>query len=173
MLFGSVFPGVNTLRYSVWDQFAPPIEGNPEFDPADHSLGGRVELDTPRAWSVGASILAARRGGGWRMLGGADVLWTHQRFELMSELVAADGGGIGSEWGGYVQLVFGLTARLALVERYEHYAAPGPVPRVNLMAFGVAFRPLPAVVLKAEYLLADRSAPNAEPGFKASLATLF
>jgi hypothetical protein len=173
MLFGSVFRGANTLRYFVWDQFGPPIEGNPEFDPADHSLGGRLELDTAASWSVGASVLSARRSGGWRHLGGADFLWTHRRIELTGEVVVANGAGIGSEWGGYVQGVFALTSRLALVERYEHYTAPAPVPGVNLVALGLAFRPLPAVVLKAEYLFADRSAPDAEQGFKASIATLF
>jgi hypothetical protein len=44
---------------------------------------------------------------------------------------------------------------------------------VNLIALGVAYRPLPAIVLKAEYLIADRSAPDANQGFKASFATLF
>lgn len=174
MLFGSVLPGRYRLCYAAWGQFAPPLEGNPEFDPADHSLGGRLDLDGEFAWSIGASYLAARRGGGWRHLGGTDFLWSRHRVEVMGELIVADGGGIGSEWGGYVQPVFALTERLALVGRYEHYAAPSPAPRVNLVAIGLAFRPFPAVVLKTEYLFADRSgAPDAEPGFKASIATLF
>lgn len=174
MLFGRLFPGRITLNYALWDQFAPPLEGNPEFDPADHSLGARVELDGVVGGSIGASYLAARRGGGWRHLGGADFLWSRHRLEVMGEVIVADGGGVGSEWGGYVQPVFALTERLALVGRYEHYAGPSPAPPVNLFAFGLAFRPFPAVVLKTEYLFADRSgAPDAEPGFKASVATLF
>lgn len=174
MVFGRVFPGSDTLSYAVWDQFAPPLEGNPEFDPADHSVGARLELAGSTSWSIGASYLAARRGGEWRHLGGADFLWSRHRLEVMGEFVVADGGGIGSEWGGYVQPVFALTERLALVGRYEHYASPSPAPSVNLVALGLAFRPFPAVVLKTEYLFADRSgAPDAEPGFKASIATLF
>jgi hypothetical protein len=172
MLFGSVFPSGGTLTYSVYDQFGEPIEGDPEFDPADHSVGGRLEYTSDAFWSVGASYLAARRDGAWRHLGGADVLWSHPRGEVMSELVIADGGR-GFEWGGYVQAALAVTDRLALVDRYEHYAAPGPAPSVNLISVGAAFRLLPTVVLKAEYLIADRSAPGAEPGFKTSIATLF
>ncbi len=172
MLFGSVFPRHGTVTYYLYDQFAPPIEGNPSFDPADHSVGARLELTGDPSWSVGASFLAARREGGWRELGGLDLLWSRRPVEVMSELVIAEGAGIGSEWGGYVQAALAISPRLALVERYEHYDGPS-APGVNLIALGFAYRPLPAVVLKAEYLIADRSAPDAEPGVKASIATLF
>jgi hypothetical protein len=91
----------------------------------------------------------------------------------MGELVVADGGGIGFEWGGYLQAAFALTPRFALVDRYEHYDGPPPAPAVNLIAVGLAYRPLPATVVKVEYLIADRSAPDAQQGFKASFAILF
>ena len=41
------------------------------------------------------------------------------------------------------------------------------------MSLGLAFRPVPATLVKVEYLIAGRTAPHAEPGFKASIATLF
>jgi hypothetical protein len=173
MLFGSFFPRRSTLTYYVYDQFEEPIEGNPEFHPAEHSVGARLELTGDSSWSVGTSFLAARRGGGWRELGGLDLLWSYARVELMGEMVIADGAELGFEWGGYLQAAFALTPRLALVDRYEHYDGPPPAPPVNLIAFGLAYRPLPAVVLKAEYLIADRSAPDANQGVKASIATLF
>lgn len=172
MLFGSVFPRHGTVTYYLYDQFAGPIEGNPSFDPADHSVGARLELTGDSSWSIGASFLAARREGSWRELGGLDFLWSHRRVELMSELVIADGGDSGAEWGGYLQAAIAITPRLALVERYEYYDALS-APGVNLIALGLAYRPFPAVVLKAEYLIADRRAPDAEPGVKASIATLF
>ena len=173
MLFGSVFPRHGTLTYYLYDQFEEPLEGNPDFHPAEHSVGARLEFTSDASWSVGTSVLAARRAGGWRQLGGLDLLWSRERLELMSELVFADGGDIGFEWGAYVQAALALTARLALVDRFEHYDGPPPAPPVNLIALGVAYRPLPAIVLKAEYLIADRSAPDANQGFKASFATLF
>jgi len=173
MLFGSVFPERGVLRYSVWDQLADPVEGDPEFDPADHSVGARLEYTDDLGWSIGATYLAARREGDWRHLGGADLLWHLGRLELMGELAVEDGAG-DEQWGAYLQSVFQLTSRTYLVGRFEHYDFADPEDgRVNLITLGVAFRPLPAVVLKAEYLIADRSAPEAEAGIHASFATLF
>jgi hypothetical protein len=171
MLFGTVFPSAGALTYVLFDQFAPPLAADPEFEPADHSMGGRLEL-TVDPWSVGASYLAARRDD-WRHLGGVDLLWNNRVVELMGEMVVVGGGGAGSEWGAYLQAVIAVTERWSLVQRYEHFAAAEPAPSVDLMSLGLAFRPLPAAVFKVEYLIAGRSTPNAEPGFKASIATLF
>lgn len=172
MLFGSLFPKGRTLTYYLFDQFAPPTE-HAEFEPADHSLGGRLELAPHPAWSIGTSYLAARRDGEWRQLVGLDLLWTGGLVEVMGETVFADGGGVGAAWGGYLQAVRSLTQRLSVVGRYEHFAAARQGPAADLVSLGLAFCPAPGVVLKAEYLLAARSAPETEPGFKASVAALF
>ena len=172
MLFGSWFPSAGTVTYSVFDQFAGPIEGNPEFDPADHSLGGRLQYDADGGWSVGSSYLAARRGDDWRHVGGLDVLWSRRPLEIMGEALVQAGDGGGPEWGLYVQPVLAVSARTALVARYEHYAVPGP-SAVNVMTIGVAFRLLPTVVVKAEYQVADRLTKVEPPGFRSSIAVLF
>src|SRR4029077_9862208 len=52
MLSGSLFPTSGTLTHTVFDQFAEPLEGNPGFDPAEHSLGGRLQYDAERGWSA-------------------------------------------------------------------------------------------------------------------------
>lgn len=174
MAFGSVFPDGGVLTYSLYDQFADPIEGDPEFDPADHSAGARLEYSSDAGWSVGSSYLAARRSGDWRHLGGLDVLWHLDRVELMGEFAIEDGGGADGQWGVYLQSVYRLTDRTYLVGRFEHYDFEQPEqPEVNTITLGIAFRPIPAVVVKAEYLIADRSTDEAEAGFHASIATLF
>src|SRR4051812_42614122 len=143
MLFGSLFPRGGVLTYSLYDQYAPPLEGDPEFRPAQHSAGARLEYTADAGWSVGASYLAARRDGEWRQLGGLDLLWRRDRLELMSELVVESGPSGGTQGGGYVQAVFGLTDRWFLVTRFEHYTRPGI--NAELGTLGVAFRPIPAV----------------------------
>ena len=173
MLSGSVFPSAGTLTYTVYDQFAGPIEGNPDFDPADHSVGGRLQYDADRGWSVGTSYLAALRSGDWRHLGGLDFLWSQRPLEIMGEAVLEAGSGGAPQWGFYLQPVLALTTRLALVARYEHYAAPGPPPQVNIMTMGFAVRLVPTVVLKAEYQVVDRHTEVAPAGFRASIAALF
>jgi hypothetical protein len=173
MLSGSIFPSAGTLTYAVFDQFAGPIEGNPDFDPADHSVGARAQYDADRGWSVGSSYLAALRDGDWRHLGGLDFLWSQRPLEIMGEAVVEAGSGGAPQWGFYLQPVLALTTRLALVVRYEHYAAPGAPPQVNVMTMGFALRLVPTAVLKAEYQVVDRHTEVAPAGFRASLAVLF
>ena len=43
----------------------------------------------------------------------------------------------------------------------------------SIATLALAVRPAPAAIVKLEYVIAGRSAPGAEPGFKASIATLF
>ncbi len=173
MLSGSLFPSSGTLTYDVFDQFAGPIEGNPDFDPADHSAGARVQYDADRGWSVGTSYVAALRDGDWRHLAGLDALWSHRPLEIMAEAILDAGSGGAPEWGFYVQPVLAVSERLALVFRYEHYAAAGSPPQVNLMTTGFALRLLPTVVFKSEYQVVDRHTAVAPAGFRASIAVLF
>jgi hypothetical protein len=173
MLSGSIFPSSGTLTYDVFDQFTGPIEGNPDFDPAEHSTGARLQYDADRGWSVGTSYVAALRDGGWRHLAGLDALWSHRPVEIMAEAILDAGAGGAPEWGFYVQPVLAVSERLALVFRYEHYAAPGPPPQVNVMTAGLAFRVLPTLVLKSEYQVVDRHTAIAPAGFRASIAVLF
>jgi len=173
MVFGSLFPSAGTVTYSVFDQFAGPIEGDPNFDPADHSLGGRLQYDAEGGWSVGTSYLAALRNGDWRHLGGLDFLWSHRPLEIMGEAVLNAGEGTAPEWGFYVQPVLAVTPRLALVARYEHFAAAGPPPQVNIMTMGLALRVLPTVVLKGEYQVVDRHTDIAPAGLRGSISVLF
>ncbi len=171
MLFGSLFPRGGVVTYSLYDQYAAPLEGDPEFHPAQHSAGARLEYTADAGWSVGASYLAARRDGEWRQLGGLDLLWNRGRVEVMSELVVESGPSGGTQGGGYLQGVFGLTDRWFLVGRFEHYTRPGI--NAELGTLGVAFRPVPAVVLKAEYLFSNVHDDEVEPGLHVSIATLF
>ena len=89
------------------------------------------------------------------------------------DLVKGAGEGGAPQWGFYVQPVLALGSRLALVMRYEHFAAAGPPPQVNIMTGGFALRLLPTAVLKAEYQVVDRHTEVAPAGFRASLAVLF
>jgi hypothetical protein len=69
--------------------------------------------------------------------------------------------------------VLRVLARTYLVGRYEHFDQRAPGPQVNLIVTGLAFKPVPYVVLKAEYLFADHVAQNSPPGVKTSVAILF
>jgi hypothetical protein len=173
MVFGSWFPTVGTFSYSLFDQFAGPIEGNPDFHPADHSDGARLQYDNDAGWSVGGSFVIARRDGDWRQLAGLDALWSRRPLEVMAEAVVDAGFGDAPQWGVYVQPVLAVSEKLALVTRYEHYAPEGASPQVNIMTAGLAYRLLSTVVLKSEYQVVDRHSSAAPAGFRASIAILF
>lgn len=175
MLFGSVLPDDSSVAYSVYGQFVNSLD--PQADqphPSDRSAGLRLAYNASTNASFGASYLASHTQGEWDHLVGLDTLWQRGRFELMGEAVLEDGtGNLGWQWGFYLQPVVRLLQRTYLVGRYEHFDQRTPDPQVNLVVTGIAFKPVPYVVLKAEYLFADHVAADSPPGVKTSLAILF
>ncbi len=174
MLFGSLFPHGGTLSYSVYGQFVNQFEPLAQPQPADRSAGARLEYTAPTGLSLGTSFFTFTDRGVWQQLAGLDGLWQRGRFELMGEFAyEAAPRDPGSQWGLYLQGVAEIVPRLYAVGRYEHFDQRRPEPEVNLFALGLAYKPLPPLVLKAEYLLADHPAQESPPGFKCSLAILF
>jgi hypothetical protein len=175
MLFGSLLPDDTGVTYSVYGQFVNSLD--PQADQpytADRSAGLRLACSPLDEWSVGASYLASHTQGDWDHLLGVDTLWRRGALELMGEGVVEDGAGhLGWQWGFYLQPVLRVLPRTYLVGRYEHFDQRAPAPQVNLIVTGLAFKPVPQVVLKGEYLFADHVAEDSPPGFKASMAILF
>ena len=61
-LFGSFYPRSNTLSYWLYGQFVEPLDPDTDSEPADRSVGGRLEWGGPVGdWSVGTSLLASER----------------------------------------------------------------------------------------------------------------
>jgi hypothetical protein len=174
MLFGSLYPRAGTVSYALYGQFTGQFEERPQAQLADRSGGARVEYEAPGGWAAGGSYLAFTRDGLWQHLTGLDGVWRHGPVELMGEVVHEDvDHGPGSQWGLYLQSVGEVATGLFLVGRYEHYDQRSPAPEVNLVIPGVAWKPRPYLVLKAEYLIADHRAEESPPGFKCSVAVLF
>ncbi len=175
MLFGSFFPAVGSLTYTLYGQFLNPIAAESHVpQPADHSVGARLEYGSDRGASVGASYFSFTDTGQWQHLGGLDMAWQHGPLELMGEFAYVGApSGIGNQWGLYLQSALEVCPHLHLVGRYEHFDQRAPQPEVNLFILGLAYKPVPYVVVKGEYLLADHRADESPPGVKASFAILF
>jgi hypothetical protein len=174
MLFGSLFPGAGALTYQLYGQFTDQFDAVPTFQPAERSGGARLEYERGD-WSIGGSYLrfSDRPTGHWRHLTGVDGLWRRERFELMGEATYEEPtDGPGRQWGLYLQAVEEVFPRVYLVERYEHFEVSGS-QAANLFVPGLAFKPVPYIVLKGEYLIADHRVEESPPGFKASFAILF
>jgi hypothetical protein len=175
MLFGSLLPDDTSVTYSVYGQFVNALDRlASDTHPADRSAGLRLEYCPAADWAVGGSYLASRTRGEWDHLLGVDTLWQRGVFEVMGEAVVEDGtGALRRQWGLYLQSVLHVLPRVSLVGRYEHFDQRAPGPEVNLFVSGLAIKPVPYVVLKAEYLCADHQAEASPPGFMASAAILF
>jgi hypothetical protein len=175
MLFGSLLPDDTSVTYSVYGQFVNALDRlASDRHQADRSAGLRLEYCPAADWAVGGSYLASRTGGEWDHLLGVDTLWQRGVFEVMGEAVVEDGtGALRRQWGLYLQSVLHVLPRVSLVGRYEHFDQRAPGPEVNLFVSGLAIKPVPYVVLKAEYLFADHPAEASPPGFMASAAILF
>jgi len=106
---------------------------------------------------------------------GLDALWNVGRAEFSSELIYRDNAGASShdEYGGFVQAVVPLAARLYAIGRYEHYK-PGVLPHAaDIGEVGLTYRPHDAVSLKLDYREGQHNAVVAPDGWLASLAILF
>jgi hypothetical protein len=173
MLLGSVPVRTGTLAYTLYGQATDQLDPTPEPQRQDRAGGARLEYGTTTGWSVGASYLGFTHFDRWHHLGGLDAFWRRGRFELMGELTYEEVvRAPGDQWGLYVQPVIETLPRIFLVLRYEHYDQPSG-PTVDLGVTGLAWRPVPYLVLKAEYLFSDRRAAESPPGFKSSVAILF
>jgi hypothetical protein len=106
---------------------------------------------------------------------GLDFFWSRNRYELSGEFTYrfGDKGTDNVEWGLFLQGVAPLTRRLYGIGRYEFFDPAGPVPGAHLWVMAVAFRPIPPLIVKAEYSVAYNNFADVPAGFATSIAILF
>ena len=106
---------------------------------------------------------------------GLDVFWSHNKYELHGEFTYRLGekGRANPEWGLFLQGVVPLTQRLFAIGRYEFFDPTGPIPGAHVWTLAGAFRPLPPIILKAEYSFGHRNFADVPEGFAVSVAILF
>ena len=157
--------------------------------------GIRLFHESPGVYQIGLSYAHYSETSfhrGVKNLVGLDAFWTRKRYELSGEFSYRFGKGVrnneydapsgsGSLWGLYVQGVAPLAGDLYAVARYEAFQREGSTEVGSLWVAALAYRPLPALVFKAEYRFADYSGRNPptqiygvfSEGFAASVAVLF
>jgi len=75
-------------------------------------------------------------------------------------------------FGLYVQGAVRLVDSVYGIGRYEYYD-PGTSTAVNLFDVGLAWRPFPILILKADYLFTNTESDLGQPGLRASISLLF
>jgi hypothetical protein len=171
--WGSLFPPGGSLTYTLYGQFLEPPTEEPDNPPADYGAGARLEYSALSGWSLGSSYFSSVRNGRWNYLGGLDGLWRTGRFELSGEFLGGHGDPVGARiFGLYVQGAVQLFDSVYGIGRYEYYD-PGTTTAVNLFDAGLAWRPFPILILKADYLFTNTESDLGRPGLRASISLLF
>jgi hypothetical protein len=173
-LFGSFFTERASITYRLFGQFVDQLEERPQPVAQDRSAGARLEVALAEGPELGATYLSyRRRDGDWNQLGGLDGFWQGERLELLGEGIVDEADDRrGTEWGGFLQLAYEVVPRWFAIGRFERFDPRGGRP-ADLFDLAGAFKPLPNMIFKAEYLIADRRSRISEPGFKSSFAIMF
>jgi len=177
MFYGSLLPLGEDVDYSVYAEITDDLDPDYREGPFSEAVG--VHLTTHLGpTELGFSYANFERGeedDERENLFGLDFFWAHRRLEVTGEFLYRVGtrGPDGDEWGLFVQGTVPLSARTFAIGRYEFFDPRGTVPGVHLWVIGLAFRPLPPLVLRAEYSLARDNVAKVPEGFAASVALLF
>jgi len=173
--------------------FVPPIDSSD--DNFRDTAGFRLYHETPGQLQFGLSYahyynVSGHKGD--KDLLGLDFFLTRHRYELSGEFVYRFGAGRPNHfagarrprqdlWGLYLQGVMPLVGDLYGIARYEAYQSESAQTIINLGVLGLAYRPMPPLVFKAEYRFGS-DINNPPPsinlgqfsgGFAASVAVLF
>jgi hypothetical protein len=158
-------------------------------------IGFRFFHESPGSYQIGLSFghdSERKFNRGVKNMVGLDAFWTHKRYEISGEFLYRFGVGLPNAsfdalgrsdnlWGMYLQGVAPVWGNLYAVARYEAFQREGAKDIGNLWVTGLAYRPLPPLVFKAEYRYADYDAKNQpskifgsfSEGFAASIAVMF
>ena len=136
-------------------------------------VGGRFQIGRLEEWHAAVSAMRYKdaRDRRWRSLVGADVLIERQDWELWGEAIVNEPDNGQTIWGLYVQAVYNLGRGFYPVFRYEHVREEG-LARNPLIA-GIAYKPAPNVVLKAEGIIGRNGLGAGGNGVETSFAVLF
>ncbi|MGH0035514.1 MAG: hypothetical protein ACQGVK_10870 [Myxococcota bacterium] len=174
-LFGSFHPAAGSLDYWVYGQVHDGLDTESSPDPADYTVGGRVEFGSAvRDWSLGASLLSVKVDGDWSHLGGLDGEWQIDRLRLTGELTVGLGD-VGERQlvDVYLQGVYRLAGGFHLVGRYERFDPGGSRDDAHIFDVGAAWIPFPFLHLKATYRLTDEQSEEVRRGINASISVVF
>ena len=199
---GGMFHGLLTsfgrdLEYAVYIAFPEDVDPDQEDGPFEEAIGARLQHPIGPV-EVGLSYIHFLReeeiGAGDERdlrenLFGIDFLWTQNGYELSGEGLyrVGDGRSGPAEAGLFIQGVAPLTRRLFVIGRYEFFdpaqyakyvESIGAAEGMHVWVIALAFRPIPALILKAEYNFTHNNnthnnVTQTPEGFMASISVLF
>ncbi|MCX7097823.1 MAG: hypothetical protein NTV43_07970 [Methylococcales bacterium] len=177
MLHGSVNVAQHLLEYSVYGDASETFEAHRSNNPFENAFGAHVRYYLTDSLQLGATyanfVLNDLQPIRYN-LAGLDLAWSYQRYELSSEIVyrTTHHTTVENTWQGFIQGVAPISQQWFVIGRYEYFGqTQADAGQIGLL--GLAYRPLPPVILKLEYRLGEHNEVLAPDGLSASFAILF
>lgn len=177
MLHGLVPIGGHQLEYALFGDVSSDIDPHLSKNPFENAAGARLRYALSDNLQIGvsfANFVLKEQAANRHSLAGLDIAWTFQKLDLSTEVVYRDDEHARSaqHWQGYIQGVGHINPHWAVIGRYEFFEqATEATGQVGL--FGIAYRPLPALIWKLEYRLGTHNENLAPDGLAASFSVLF
>jgi hypothetical protein len=177
MLHGTIPVSDFDLDYAVFADDSNDLDPKKVDMVFQNAFGGRLRLFFWDYSSIGFSYINFRsdqrqNDTDFNLLG-LDFNFKYHQFEVTSELTYRFSDQIGEQKGLYLQAVAPLGKEFFAVGRYEYFDDDRFNPDVHLGIAGLAYRPIPGLVLKVEYRVGQRNSDIAPSGFLTSFSVLF
>lgn len=158
---------------TIFGQFTNQLDRTGARHPIHRGGGGRVQLGDLGRWQTAVSYLGFEdeKETQWENFFGADARLDTRSWEVTSELAVLMPTHGAVTWSVYLQAVYDLGWGFYPVVRYEH--AKLAEGEGDPFIFGLAYKPRPNVVLKAEGVLGRSGLDLGGNGFLTSFAVLF
>ena len=178
MLYGTVTPYGKELKYSLYAEVTDELDADRHEKLFKQAAGFHLDYHITEATTLGLSYVnfeSQEKGEVRESLAGADLFWTRRRFEITGEFVYRVGETSRStdQWGIFVQGTVPLPAKFFVIGRYECFSPDRSFSEVHLWTAALAFRPIPPLIVKAEYSVGHRNHANVPEGFATSVSLLF
>lgn len=179
MVYGVLPWNAEGIEYSVYASAGEEIFPEDELDTFREAYGARVAGTVLPHTQLGFSWAAFEQEAEAELrkqLFGVDFEWKWRRAELSGEFARRALSGHGrdrDEQGWYVQTVVPIARQWFAVARYESFHQQGADRDLSVYLGGLAWRPRPALVLKAEWSRATDNDADLPDGWRASFAVLF
>lgn len=167
------------VEYSLYVSPGKELFRRDDLDTFTEAYGLRLSTPLWPTFDVGLSWVSFEQTSNReirKQLLGVDAQWLLGRAEISGEFTYRElkgGASAGDESGWYLQAVLPLIGDWFAIVRNEGFHQRGAARDLSLWLGGVAWRPNPAFVIKAEYGHAVENAARLPEGFRASIAVLF
>lgn len=177
MLHGTIPVLDLDLDYAIFADDSRDIDPKPVEVNFNNAFGGRLRLFFSDYTSIGVSYVNFRtdqlkHNPDFNLIG-LDLNFKHNQFEFTSELTYRFSDKSNEQKGLYLQAVAPLGKGFFAVGRYEYFDDEQISPDTHLGITGLAYRPIPGLILKAEYRFGRRNGKIAPSGFLTSFSVLF